>query len=300
MRTPPSFKLVIVFATVFTPFAALLVSGCHADDSNRKASGAPPVLARGDSVVVERAAADFFEGRVLAVTESRLKVQMASEGDPVDVARSDAYRLPVPLHDFGPADPAICRTADAAWSACRVVDGGDPRRVTLLSGEARSLRLGDVLAPTEVTALGIRRAFDVADTRRRFVDQAAHAGEPARPHGWTPGRKEPVLARRELGWYGAHSLGAGPDGGVVVSWDSEDIPVAIPGGHVVPVPPFEHTFVVGEFVLTRPASMTEAWEVVRITGVGADEASVIGQTGENRRTPLNQLVPLAHGAPSER
>jgi hypothetical protein len=299
MTTPPSFKSVFV-AAIFASFAVLVASGCHSDDSNHKAPGAPPVLARGDSVVVERAAADFFEGRILSATESRLKVQMASEGDPVDVARSDAYRLPVPLHDFHASDPAICRTADATWSACRVTGVGDPRTVTLLSGEVRSLRAGDVLAPTEVTALGIRRAFDVADTRRRFVDQAERAGEPARPHGWTPGRKEPVLARRELGWYAAHSLGAGPDGGVVVSWDSEDIPVAIPGGHVVPVPPFEHTFVVGEFVLTRPASMSEAWEVVRITGVGADEASVVGQTGESRRAPLNQLVPLTHGAPSER
>ena len=285
MTTPLRPQPIVVVATGFASFAMLVASGCRSDDSNRKAPGAPAVLARGDNVVVERAASDFFEGRVLAASESRLKVQMASEGDPVDVARSDAYRLPVPLHDFRAADPAICRTADAVWLACRVIDGGDPRKVTLLSGEPRSLRPGDMLAPTEVTALGIRRAFDVADTRRRFVDQAEHAGEPARPHGWTPGRKEPVLARRELGWYAAHSLGAASDGGVVVSWDSEDIPVAIPGGHVVPVPPFEHTFVVGEFVLTRPASMSEAWEVVRITGVGADEASVIGQTGKNRRAP---------------
>src|SRR5262249_30097337 len=61
---------------------------------------------RGDVVVVERAAAEFFEGRVLAVAPSSLKVQTSEDGEPVVVAVSDAYRVADAAHDVSPGGPA--------------------------------------------------------------------------------------------------------------------------------------------------------------------------------------------------
>src|SRR5262245_5280976 len=79
-------KLTWVAAVVFP-------RACRKHDESRPSSASAGTFERGDVVIVERTAAEFFEGRVLAVTPSGLKIQTTEDGEPVVVARNDAYRL---------------------------------------------------------------------------------------------------------------------------------------------------------------------------------------------------------------
>jgi hypothetical protein len=106
-----------------------------------------------------------------------------------------------------------------------------------------------------------------------------------------PSQREPVLARHDSAWFSARFVAPAQDGGVLVAREGER-PAIVPSDHVVPVPPFEHTFAPGEFALCRPATESEPWEPVRVEAVGAEDARVVGRDGATRQINLRQLVPL--------
>jgi hypothetical protein len=269
-----------------------LTAGCHREQ-------APPLpavtaFARGDLVVVERAAAEFFEARVLSATGASLKVQTSAEGEPVVVARSDAYRILPSSHAFAPHEVAICRTAAAHWEPCRIVTAGARgATVALGSEEQRTVDLDAMIAPGPVTVLDIERYFDVIASHRRFGEAALAAGHPRRPGGWTPVPHEPILARRRTEWYSAHAAQLLSDGGQNVVWEGDNRAEGLPGTYVVPVPPFEHTFSRGDFALARPTTPGAPWERVRIEGLGTDEAVIVGAGGNRRHVDARSLVPLS-------
>src|ERR1700742_428260 len=105
----------------FFPSIALsaIAVACHREGPAPLPHGT--TFVRGDLVVVEKAAAEFFEARVLSVNGASLKVQTSAEGEPVVVARSDAYRIERAAQPFAANAAAICRTAPARWEPCRVV-----------------------------------------------------------------------------------------------------------------------------------------------------------------------------------
>lgn len=243
--------------------------------------------------MVERAQAEFFQARVLAVSEATLKVQTSDDGEPVVVARSDAYRVPPSEHRFALGDPAICNEGDVRWVPCRVSRvTPDGVTATLESQEDRAFARGQVIAPTAVTALDVQRRFDVVAAQRRFLDAARGAGEPARPGGWTPALREPVIGRRSTGWFSAHVAGRLDDGGVRVAWDGRERESSLPGAYIVPAPPFVHAFARGEFALLRPPTAGEPWRRVRVDGPGVDEAIVVGEDGQRQHVAARGLVPL--------
>lgn len=278
------------------PLILALCLGCKREAALK---GAVPVeLSRGDVVVVESAAAEFFQGRVLSVSAQTLKVQSDDEGEPVVVSRNDAYRV----DSSGAASllpgEAVCNDAPKRWHACLVVKtDGDGYVVRLISGGTIRLERTRMLAPTAVTALNIRRLFERLDASRQFAQSARRAGEPQSPRGWTPERHEPVLARRGDDWFSAHVESLQSDGGVVVRWEGDEHPGAVAGSAVIPIPPFGRPFARGEFVLIPPPSKGERWSRVRIEAVGNDEAIVVGETTERIRISVRELVPLAASTP---
>ncbi len=287
-----------VLRLVILGVGAALAVGCRTERASKPLGTSPP-LARGDRVVVERAAADFFEARVLSVSKETLKVQTSTEGDPVVVASSDAYPVRVSPHSFGPGEAAICRSAPSTWEACRIVKSGTPSLVVeLATGEERSLDRDALLVPGPVTVLGIERHFEILDTRQRFAKTARAAGNPRRPGGWTPAPHEPVLARKGSEWYLAHAAQLLADGGENVVWDGTNRSEPLPGAYVVPAPPFEHTFARGDFALSRPSTPGAAWERVSIEAIGPDGAMIVGASGERRRVDGRTLVPLSNNLPS--
>ena len=85
------------------------------------------------------------------------------------------------------------------------------------------------------------------------------------------------------------------DGGLEIVWESSERAETVPGADVVPVPPFEHAFSRGDFVMIRPPTDGEAWPRVQLEAIGPEEAVVVGEDGERRRINVRQLVPLTRG-----
>jgi hypothetical protein len=244
-------------------------------------------------VVVERAAAEFFEGRVLSVSPAALKVQTTEDGEPMITARSDAYRVAGVRGDLAPRAFAICNDRPKHWAPCRVVAvEGTALRVSLSTGAELSLPIDGVVKPSAVTALNISKTFEEEESRRRFAQAATGAGDPHRPPGWLPEVREPVIARHGSNWFTAHVLSMLEDGGVLVRLEGADRPESVPAAFVVPVPPYAHAFTRGDFALVRPSSATQPWPRVRVEAIGPEEAVVVGENGERRRFEARQLVPV--------
>ncbi len=269
-----------------------LVLACRKQDEPRPSPNAGN-FERGDVVIVEKTAAEFFEGRVLAVTPSGLKIQTTEDGEPVVVAQNDAYRLAGTPRESAPRAPAICSDRPSHWAACRIVAKDGPNvRATLSSGTELTIPLDRALTPSAVTALNVKKLFELGESRRRFDEAAAEAGHPQRPSGWIPEVREPVIARRGPNWFTAHVASMLEDGGVRVLFEGTDRAEALPASHVVPMPPYTRSFSRGDFALTRPRSATEPWARVRVEAIGPEEAVVVGDDGERRRYEARQLVPV--------
>ncbi len=249
-------------------------------------------------MVVERAAAEFFEGRVLSVAESSLKVQTSDEGDPATVARSDAYRVPSLGHTYSRGQPAICEDGPSRWVACRVV-GTESKDVLaeLGTGEKRTFDDTEILTATPVTSLNIQRYFEIVVSRRRFAEAARSAGDPTRPGGWFPSPHEPVIAKQGPYWFSAHAAHSAGDGGLTIVWEGSARAETVPGAKVVPVPPFDHLFASGDFALVRPATEGGPWMKVVIDAVGPEEAVITAEDGEQSRVSVRHLVPLGRRHP---
>lgn len=272
--------------------AALLLFACRkqgAPTSSRTGG----TFERGDIVIVERTAAEFFEGRVLSVAQAGLKIQTTDEGEPVVVASNDAYRFDKTPRESAPGAPAICSDRPTHWVACRIVAKDATNvRVTLSSGAEVSIPADRALVPSAVTALNIKKLFEIGESRRRFDEAAAEAGHPQRPSGWMPEVNEPVIARRGPSWFSARVASMLEDGGVRVLFEGTDRAEALPASYVVPIPPYTRSFSRGDFALIRPRSATEPWARVRVEAIGPDEAVVVGEDGERKRWEARQLVPV--------
>ncbi len=247
-------------------------------------------LERGAKVLVEQTAAEFFEGRVLSVEGSALKVQGLLLGDVRSVARADVQPLGGgvvnPTSGFG-----ICRVATQAWAGCRVLAADAARlSVELADGTKRELAAQDVLSASELSRLNISQRFQRQASERGFVEEARRQS-PRVPASYRVAAQANLLARAQDGYY-AVKVRELVEAGAYVTWPDGRPPSRVDAADLAPLPPYHLELRPGEFVLLTPLAPTEAWPVGRIEQ--AYEGRVTGRRadGEPFDAPTRAVVPL--------
>ena len=274
--------------------AGLMVGlrGCREKPADHRVPDDTRGVSRGDRVVVEQSAAEFFEGQVVRVEGSRLRVQTTDEGESVDVAVADAYRLPPTAHEFAVGDLAICGMTPMRWRACRV-ERVSADALAIRDAEGREVRLprNRVLGPTKLTELNLRRHFDRVDKRRAFAQAVERAGMPRAPRGWRPAPHERVLGYQGSAWYSA-SIHEIEDDALHVRWQSDGRVTELTRPHVVPEPPYQPPPTRGDFGLLRPTRPAQPWQPVRVVASNPEGLVVVGVDGQRRSAELRDVVPL--------
>jgi len=297
MKSDVIFALWPHVATVAIALLIGLVFGtaaCKKREQNARplaASATPQAPERGERVVVEPAAAEFFEARVLELQGDRVRVQMAANGDTKLVALSDVYRLRPPTRNFSRGDFVICKPSGSTWSACRVESSESGLTITNAEGKEGRVAPTDAIAPSAVTELNIRRRFDRAEERAEFERGLVRAGSPVAPAGWKPGPSERVLARLEAGWFAGsiHELGKKE---VRVAWQGNDRITDVAITELVPAPPYSVQFHKGDYALVRPLAPSGAWQPMRIESTAENEVVLRDAAANKRSVAPSDLVPL--------
>jgi hypothetical protein len=250
-----------------------------------------PELERGDHVVVEARAAEFFEARISEVIGEQLRVQAIIGKQTQLVAVSDVYRLSArgapPKVGF-----AICRVDSSRWIGCHIDSANAERMLaTDWSGDKHELRSDAVLAPTPLTELNLRRTFEQRTRRRDFAAAVKLAGTPRAPAGWRPLPRQRVLARDGDAWYAAkiHEI---EDDRLHVAWKADARVTDLPKSDVVPEPPHGAPIDREAIVLVRPETEFGAWLPARVRATGS-EIVVENADGDRRRVTPNDIVPLS-------
>jgi hypothetical protein len=270
---------------------ALTLSAAACSRHRHGVTGAAPSIERGDRVVIEQTAAQFFEGRVLAVSGDMLKIQTADRPDSLEVHRADAYRLPPAAHQFRPGDLAICEMTAEHWTACRVDATAAQLSVTGVVGRQTALSSDRVLAPTPVTRLNLQQRFQTAQVQAAFQRGLEQAGRPHAPKDWVPDRREHVLAERPDGWYSAtvHRI---RDKSLTVIFRGDRRSTELQYASVVPEPPYSVPLAPGDYLLARPVSLSEPWKPVRVTSAVPDSISAVDIDGNKVTLSPHDAVPL--------
>lgn len=229
---------------------------------------------------------------MLGVVKDRVRVQPEDGSDPRSVALSDLYPLAVPDARARPGAFAICRHA-MRWHACRQ----EPSKgvFTTLEGVTLTPSAADVIAASDLTQLNLREAFKKAANRLRFLGEASRAGEPEQPRGFRPLAHGRVVVRRAGGWYSATVEDAGERDVVILlsTGARERLSVA----DLVPEPPSPRQPSRGDFVLARPLSPSEPWQVARVVAVTEREFRVTQPNADERLVNQRDLLLLVAGQP---
>jgi hypothetical protein len=249
------------------------------------------VVSRGDHVVVESSAAEFFEARVLELDGERARVQVLPKNDTKQVELGDLYRIGE-TNTLASGALAICRTAENAWNGCRVQRANEHSlEITTDSGKSASIPRVDALVPSSVTELNLRRRFERTQQRSEFEAALGGARAPRPPPGYRPDAGARVLVRLDGGWFAAK----------VFEIDREDLRVRWVGSgrisdvdrkDVIPMPPYSNSFRRGDFALGRPLEPARAWLPVRVEKVTGAEIRVKDVDGSERSLTSADLVPL--------
>lgn len=282
--------------------ALLGVVGCSRKETSPAPTPAPRTtptgLARGTDVVVEQAAGEFYQGKVLGVDAGTLKVQRV-EGDVVDVPRSDAYPISAPATEPRPGSYAVCRRGEDLWESCRVVRReAEHFRVEDLQGRERRVLPEGVLEPTPLTRGNLERRFEQARASRSFQKAAQRAGKPRAPAAWRPGPRERVLALWEGQWFSARVIRIRDDGSVRVRWDRDGREAELNRRYTIPEPPYDELPRAEQFALLRPPTVSRPWSPVRVKRVDPrrelkiQEFVVENELGRTQRAAARDLVPL--------
>jgi hypothetical protein len=248
---------------------------------------------RGDSVVVEQAAAQFFEGRVLAVVGDQLRVQAAGDNDSVKVAASDVYRLPPEPRELSVRALAICGRG-AAWVPCRAqqVDGATVT-ASAANGEAFELARDHLLLPSPLTELNLKRYFERSEAQLSFERDARQAGEPHPDASWHPSLRERLLVKSDPDWFTGYVRELGDDT-ATVALNAGRRTLTVPVSALAPEPP---TSVVadlrrGDFVLFRPDTASQPWARWQIRAVNDAEIKLVDSGGALKSASVRDVVLL--------
>jgi hypothetical protein len=246
---------------------------------------------RGDRVVVEVRAAEFFEARVLSAAKGRVRVLPQGGGEPLSVAESDLYSLTETRARAAPGVFAICRHA-GRWLACRQAgQDKDASAYTTLEGITMRAQPNDVLAASASTELNLRQAFKKAEKRLRFLSEASRAGSPEVPPGFRPATHARVVVRRAGGWYSA-TIEEVNDHDLTIVLPADGARERVTPGEIVPEPPTSRQPSRGDFVLVRPLSPSEPWQVSRVESTAEREFRVAQPDADERVVGLRDLLPL--------
>ncbi len=247
---------------------------------------------RGDRVVVEQAAAQFFEGRVLAVTAGTLRVQAAGGNESSNVVASDVYRLPPAPHELQARALAICGQGDA-WLPCRIQSVIQDRiTASSAAGVTFELPRERVLTPSALTELNLRRFFERNQAELSFARNAERAGDPRPEPGWHPRARERVLVKLGPDWFtgSVHELG---DDATLISLSSGRI-VSAPFSALAAEPPSSLVSELrrGDFVLLRPESPSQPWPRWQIRAVNDKEIKLSAADGALRSASVRDVLLL--------
>jgi hypothetical protein len=274
------------------PALSLIASAC----SKREAAPNPdpaPQIARGDEVVVERTAAHFFQGRVLATDGGRLHVQAADGIDALSVPAGDAYKLPPPTRALAPGALAICGWS-GAWVACRIehVDGTTVSAVDA-AGAAFQLPPARVILPSPLSELNLKRYFARHEAELDFARSAANAGDPRLDPNWHPALHERLLAKLGTDWFTAYVKELGDDGALITLSTAQKT-ATVPLSALAAEPPSNLAAELhrGDFVLTRPDSPSEPWLRRQVRATNGAELKLADPTGALKTALSRDVVPL--------
>jgi hypothetical protein len=265
-------------------------AGCDRDVS-RESLVRPNALTRGDRVVVEATAAEFFEGRILAIDDAGVRVLSADEGEPKRVALGDVYRLTPASTRFTAGDAAICNASPKHWSAC-LIEGVHGAEIIALTSDGQRLTLvsEQLLAPTALTALNVRRRFERAYRKQRFLALVTKAGDPRAPAGWQATGGARVVALRGSAWLSARVREIA-DEGIYVEWAADQRVTTVDRKNVVPEPPYRRALGRGDVALLRPDAPSQPWRPVHVVA-GRGDLTVEHADGERETAGARDLLPL--------
>ena len=271
---------------------ALAVNACGKQDSLVKRE-VPAAFARGDRVVAEQAGAEFFEGRVLAADGDHLRVQAVGGNDSLNVLASDVYRLPQPERELLPNQLAICGR-DTAWVPCRVTTvSGATLHASNSLGAAFDVGRDQVLVPSPLTELNLKRHFARSEAQLAFTRSAERAGEPRPEPGWHVGLHERVLVKRGADWFTGYVRELSEDGAeVTLSANAQRL--SVPFGALAAEPPssFVNELRHGDFVLVRPDTPSDPWPRWQVRAVNGAEIKLNDASGSTRSASVREVVPL--------
>ncbi|MFZ5897477.1 MAG: hypothetical protein ACOY0T_40880 [Myxococcota bacterium] len=270
----------------------LLVWACRSAGGDAPTAASTPALSRGDHVVVEPRAAEFFEGRVLSIGKNQLRVEPVGKHEGISVSVSDVYSLKTNATAPKPGQYAICRIGER-WLGCRIEHArADGVEVRSLGGEIVSIREGAVLAASPATELNLRRAFSKLTSSAAFAAAAANAGRPLAPAGFRLVAKARVVARRGAGWFSG-VISEVHDDSAHVMFAPDNIREQIAQADIVPEPPASVAPGRGDFALVRPVSPAEPWQTMRVVGPEERDYKVVGADAVPRVVPARDVLPLA-------
>jgi hypothetical protein len=249
--------------------------------------------ARGDRVVVEQAAAEFFEGRVLAVQGDQLRVQAAGGNDSLKIAASDVYRLPPEPRELLPNAFVICERAEA-WLPCRVQQRtGDTIRLSVATGESFELPCERVLVPSALTELNLKRYFARKEGELSFARSALLAGSPRPEPGWHPSVHERLLAKLGTEWFTGYVRELGDETALLaLSGGQRSATLPLSALSAEPPSAFTPELRHGDFVLLRPATASEPWARWQVRAIDGPEIKLLDAAGAQRSASVRDIVPL--------
>jgi len=285
-------------AIVVAALGAIALLGC-ARKVEQQAPSKANTPQRGDRVLVESSAAQFYEARVLNVEHSKLRVQALPSGDAALVEVADAYRLPSKVTPLAAASLAICNGPGERWFGCRVVksdpEGAD---VTDVNELTQRLAWSQIMPPNALTELNLKRLFDKAGEQHDFEHDLAHAGAPKSIPGWRASAGKAVLARVDGKWWTA-AISSEKRGKVRIRFAGSERQAEVDHAELAPEPPYPMEISQrSRFALVRPTNPNQPWNPVRLVSVDALEAVVEGIGSKRRTVPVRDLCPLETTIPT--
>ena len=274
-----------------------LLAGLFSACNKRHAADNPVVAeayARGDRVVVEQAAAQFFEARVLSVDGDHLRLQALGGNDSLTAVAGDVYRLPPAPRELTVNMLAICSRGEA-WLPCRVTQiSGSALLAHTASGELFELTRNRLLVPSALTELNLKRYFVRSESEQAFVQAAERAGEPRFETGWRPSLHERLLVKLGEQWFTGYVHAIDGDTADVSPFSASQRAASVPVSALSPEPPssFLNELRRGDFVLIRPESPAQPWPRMQVRAINDSELKLADAAGTLKSATVREVIPL--------
>lgn len=249
---------------------------------------------RGDLVVVEASAAQFYEARVINTDHQRVQVQAVAEGSLNWVPSGSVYIISRDKTLTLDRAFGICNVEQAVWVGCKVVQKASSSLLQLrdLRDQTHQLPTSRILAPGPLTELNLRRAFEKTSEQNDFILDLKNAGAPQTMPNWRPYAGRPALVLYEGKWQlstitGEHS------GQMRVRLASGRYEIEVERGTLTAEPPYPLELLKkSHFALLRPNRVSDEWRVVRL--VSSDTLEVVVEDYEHgrRNVPVRDVCPL--------